>query len=199
MGIIYDKQQGAGFEAEETVQVLGMTIGMPGKGPSNNEMERLAAAGRKADELSTLPIRADLKQRLAATVVAPTATWGFGIWGFGIGGCWPNKSETKNFLMRFDLSTKCPQFPAGRSSKPLRQVFFLGHVSDLLFQAVARMARASFQWHLLRAKHGHACAALARQWSKWMPLSTCCAYLGGNICLTSGCLRTESIPSWRGS
>ena len=145
------EMQQAGFEAEETVQVLGMTIGMPGKGPSNNEMERLATAGRKADELSTLPIRADLKQRLAATVVAPTATW-----GFGIGGRWPNKSETKNFLTRFDLSTKCPQFPAGRSSKPLRQVFFLGHVSDLLFQAVARTARASFQWHLLRAKHGQA-------------------------------------------
>ena len=51
------EMQRAGFDAEETVQVLGMTIGMPGRGPSNSEMERLAAAGRKADELSTLPIR----------------------------------------------------------------------------------------------------------------------------------------------
>lgn len=145
----------AGFQAKDTMQVLGATLGCHGRGPSPMESQRQASAVLKARRISVLPVGMKLKCRLAATVLSPMASWGQGICGR-----FPNQSETKAFFSAYNLSVKTPNFPKGRACPELKKIFCLGHTCDLAFYSLLKTLRASFLWHASRARLG-----IQVQWS----------------------------------
>ena len=139
----------AGFQASDTMQVLGATLGGEGRELSQLESQRQAAAAQKSRRISLLPVGLKLKNRLAATVLTPMAGWGQGICGR-----FPSQSECKSFFECYNLSTKTPKFPKGRACPELKKIFGFGHTSDLSFYSLQRTLRASFLWHRFRSKTG---------------------------------------------
>ena len=92
----------AGFQASDTMQVLGATLGGEGRELSQLESQRQAAAVQKSRRISLLPVGLKLKSRLAATVLTPMAGWGQWICGR-----FPSQSECSPF----SISTTCSPKP----------------------------------------------------------------------------------------
>ena len=141
----------AGFQASDTMQVLGATLGGEGRELSELESQRQQAAPRKSRRISLLPVGLKLKSRLAATILTPMAGWRQGICGR-----FPSQSECKSFFTCYNcnLSTKTPNFPKGRACPEVKKIFGFGHTADLGFYSLQRTLRASFLWHHFRSKTG---------------------------------------------
>ena len=100
-------------------------------------------------KISQLPIAANLKARLAATVFATKASWGLFFNG--------RKALSKTcgvHFQHYNRACKSDKFPGGRASNDLRSVFFLGHSCDLNLVGALRAIRSSWRWHTYRARCG---------------------------------------------
>ncbi len=137
----------AGFTPKDSLQVLGVSLGSLKQTPEDKI--RLTEAQERAVKISQLPIAANLKARLAATVFATKASWGLFFNG--------RKALSKTCGVHFQhykRACKSDKFPGGRASNDLRSVFFLGHSCDLNLVGALRAIRSSWRWHTYRARCG---------------------------------------------
>ena len=130
------------------------------KGVNSPEEEtKYSAAEAKAARIAALPVSCALKQRLCATATKVS-------WGEVINGRRPMVQYCQHFLKLYNDSTKSKGFGGVRASTDLRQAFFLGHTSDLLWFSVLRSLAALFSWaRLMRPSQGVTVRIAPRQCS----------------------------------
>ena len=128
-------------------EVLGAADGLGMNHP--NEVPGRETTRRRARQIMTLPISQRTKQLLANALLTPQAVWGI----FNTGRpC--TQAQLSEFTKCFRESVRGSENRGDRSSRPLQQVFLLGHTSDLSLVACSRFMNALNRWTLFRLKRG---------------------------------------------
>ena len=132
-----------GWSPRFQVEVLGVSVGLCGRGISPSETLRFQKAHRLARRLAVLPCSHSFKSSLVSLVLSPLVSW-----GSLLGGRVPSIAEVSSFRTLARCAVK--GYEGGHESVDLQQVLLLGHTSDLLFVSIQRVLKA---FHLWRASH----------------------------------------------
>ena len=132
-----------GWSPRFQVEVLGVSVGLCGRGISPSETLRFQKAHRLARRLAVLPCSHSFKSSLVSLVLSPLVSW-----GSLLGGRVPSIAEVSSFRTLARCAVK--GYEGGHESVDLQQVLLLGHTSDLLFVSVQRVLKA---FHVWRASH----------------------------------------------
>ena len=130
-----------GFHPQDTIQVLGTTLGPKDRGQSAQEAERLGECVSLCYKIGGLPCSMRHKQLLATILASSKAVWGHLINNRG-----PTKAEEDKFAKAFSAASKHPAYPVGRAAPELRRAFFLGHASSLMCLATHRLLKTTSRW-----------------------------------------------------
>ena len=141
--------QQAGIEAKTSAEVLGATVGISSRPPSENDKKRAAKAERVAHRLAVLPLSLKKKVGLATMTFSAISAW-----GVLFGGRVPTPKEGDAYRNAFRLAVKGCAQKFDRSSRDLQQLLLLGHHSDLAFLACQRLLKAMGRWSKLLEAQG---------------------------------------------
>ena len=138
-----------GLEAGPTVQVLGVSLGGQRRPLTEHESNRREQGLSLAHRVGLLPCSYALRQRLAATVVAPKVTWGLCLNGRKV-----TAEDRKHLEACFHAALRGAKLGAGRAAKGLRNVLSYGHCSSADVVTLGRALRAVSRWTRIRAQEG---------------------------------------------
>ena len=141
------------FPVETAVEVLGYVVGhRPHEHPKYLAREEKGRC--LALKIAQLPIASHLRVRLAHSLLTSTAAWGKDLRNVEAFHA-ARARHVRNFRIavygvdnRDDLGEETRWHVQGRSSPHLRQLFQLGHGSDLAFVVTTRWLNALARWHL---------------------------------------------------
>ena len=141
--------QDAGIEAQISAEVLGATVGISPRPPSETDQKRAAKAERVAHRLALLPLSLKRKAALATMTFSAISAW-----GVLFGGRVPTQKESNSYRNAFRVAVKGCAQKFDRSSRDLQQLVLLGHHSDLAFLACQRLLKAMGRWSALLVAQG---------------------------------------------
>ena len=141
--------QDAGIEARISAEVLGASVGINPRPPSETEHKRAAKAERVARRLALLPLSLKKKAALATMTFSAISAW-----GVLFGGRVPTQKESNSYRNAFRVAVKGCAQKFDRSSRDLQQLVLLGHHSDLAFLACQRLLKAMGRWTALLVAQG---------------------------------------------
>ena len=153
-----------GWSPRFQVEVLGVSIGLCGRGISPWETLRFQKTHRLARRLAVLPCSHSFSLPWSLSFCLPLVSW-----GSLLGGRAPSIAEVSSFRTLARCAVKGCE--GGHESVDLQQVLLLGHPSDLLFVSAQRVLKAFHLWRAsqpprpCRAALGFLVMLLACGWS----------------------------------
>eukprot|EP00435_Cladocopium_sp_Y103_P023247 s3328_g5.t1 len=141
-------QQLQDADFKECGEVLGAIDG-PGQEHSK-EVARKETCRLRARRIMSVPGTQKFRQLVANALLTPQAVWGIFITHRPC----PDAFLTE-FTALFRSAVKGAESRGDRSSRPLQQVFLLGHTSDLALVACTKFLTAVNRWALLKLNKGH--------------------------------------------
>ena len=137
----WNEFQNAGFNASKVGTILGCTLGMTPRPPSQQEKQQKAEVARIAPRISLLPVKLRFRAQVASYTLTSKMSWG---------ALFSGQSPDVTWFQKMFKTAVSGTYKNTRPSVALTKLFLWGHRADLGFVACQNLLKALTRWKAVR-------------------------------------------------